>query len=422
MSTLVTILLLVILLLMVGFFTSSETAYLSLPKLKLRRMLEENKKHAKTVASLKEHMETLLTTVLIGTNFLNSFISALSTALVIKLFGGAGIGLPTFAVAFVITTFGQIIPKTIAGRNPEKVTCFSAVPLKILKTILFPIVWLFERLSHGAVWLTEKIMKPSSQTFDTQDLVTLIDVGENEGTIEKDESRMLNKLIQFNDITVNDIMKHRSFLSMVSSAATLQQVKEEFLKSGFSTITVYKDRIENVVGVINYKKVLTVSAGSNTGEGFAERIMSDVEYIPATLSVLELLQKFRNQESKFAVVLNEQGDTAGIVTMEDILRVVFGRMTDENAVHSLPAENRIHFVGNNTFIVPGDISLEDVNSILNLKLESEYMNSFGGWLLEKFGYLPESGSVLIYEKILFTVEAVSQRRIATVKVKSHIKE
>lgn len=417
MSTTLTIILLIILLLCVGFFTSSETAYISLPKLKLRRMLEENRKHAKTVASLKEKMETLLTTVLIGTNFLNSLISALSTALVIKVFGGGGIGLPTFVVAFFITTFGQIIPKTIAGRNPEKVTCFAAVPLKVIKTILFPIVWLFEKLSGVAVWLTEKIMKPGNQNFNTQDLETLIAVGENEGTIEKDESRMLNKIIKFNDILVSDIMKHRSLLSMVSSNSTLQQVKEEFLKSGFSTIAVYKDSPENVVGIINYKKVLSISSETQTGEDFAQKIMSEVDYVPGTLSVLELLQKFRNEETKFAVVLNEQGGTAGIVTMEDILRVVFGRMTDENAVNPLPAENRIKLIGPNTFIVPGDVLLEELNEILRLNLESENMNTFGGWLLEQFGYLPETGSVFIHEKILFTIESVSQRRISSVKVR-----
>ena len=147
MSTIITIIQLIFLLLCVGFFTSSETAYISLPKIKLRRMVEENRKHAKTVENLKNHMESLLTTVLIGTNFLNSLISALSTALVIKVFGGGGIGLPTFLVAFFITTFGQIIPKTIAGRYPEVVTCFSEVQEKILKSVLFPIVSLFEKIS-----------------------------------------------------------------------------------------------------------------------------------------------------------------------------------------------------------------------------------------------------------------------------------
>lgn len=417
MKTAITIVLLIILLLFVGFFTSSETAFLSLSKLKLRRMLEEKYPHAKTVASLKNRMESLLTTVLIGTNFLNSLISALSTALVASLFGGEGIGLPTFGVAFLITTFGQIIPKTIAGRNPQKVTSFASVPLKILQTILFPIVWLFERLSGGAVWLTEKIMKPANQNFNTDDLVTLIDVGENEGTIEKDESRMLNKLIKFNDLLVSDIMKHRSFVSMVESSATMAQVKDEFLKSGFSTITVYSQSEENVVGIINYKKVLVTPADYDTGVNYAQRIMNEVDYIPATLTVLELLQKFRCNQNKFAVVLNEQGATAGIVTMEDILRVVFGRMTDENAINPLPAEERIKLAGPNTFIVPGDLLIDDCNAILNMTLESKDMNTVGGWLLEQFGSLPSSGQVYIHNHILFTAEEVYQRRIVSIRIK-----
>lgn len=412
-----TIALLILLLLCVGFFTSSETAYISLTKVKLRRMLEEKQRHAKTVAGLKGRMETLLTTVLIGTNFLNSLISALSTALVAQLFGGGGIGWPTFAVAFFITTFGQIIPKTIAVRNPQKVTSFSAVPLKILQTILFPIVWLFEGLSRGAVWLTVKIMKPAKQGFNTDDLITLIDVGEHEGTIEKDESRMLNKLIKFNDLLVSDIMKHRSFVSMVDSSSTMAEVRSEFLRSGFSTISVYKEREENVVGIINYKKVMSTPVDFDTGKDYAQRVMSDVDYIPATLSVLELLQKFRTNQNKFAVVLNEQGDTAGIVTMEDILRVVFGRMTDENAINPLPAEDRIQIVGQDTVIVPGDLLLDDFNQILNMNLESKDMNTIGGWLLEQFGSLPSAGSVLIHNHILFTAEEVQQRRITFVRLR-----
>lgn len=417
MNLTMTLILLVLLLLFVGFFTSSETAYISLSKIQMRRMLEEKMRNAKTVASLKEHMETLLTTVLIGTNFLNSLISALSTALVAHIFGGGGIGLPTFAVAFLITTFGQIIPKTIAGRNPQKVSAFASIPLKIIQTILFPIVWLFERLSHGAVWLTEKIMKPANQSFNTQDLETLIAVGEHEGTIEKDESRMLNKLIKFNDLLVSDIMKHRSFVSMVESSSTMADVKQVFLKSGFSTITVYKEREENVVGIINYKKVLTTPSDFDTGNDYALRIMNEVDYIPATLSVLELLQKFRMNQNKFAVVLNEQGDTSGIVTMEDIIRVVFGRMTDENAINPLPAEERIKLVGPNTFIVPGDLLLDDFNNILNLNIESKDMNTIGGWLLEQFGYLPESGSVYIHNHILFTAEEIQKRRISLIKLR-----
>ncbi len=401
----------------VGFFTSSETAYISLSRVKLRRMQETGKKSARTIAKLKSNMPRLLTTVLIGTNFLNALISALATALVVKVWGGGGVGLPTLATAFVITTFGQIIPKTIAGRNPEKKCLSSSVPLLVLERIFFPVVFLFERLSHGAVWLVEKIIKPREHLITEEELKTLIDVGEKEGTIEKNESRMLNKIIKFNDLSATDIMKHRSFVSMVSADASYQEVVDEFLSSGFSNLTVYKDEPENVVGVIHYKQVLYGNENADTGVGYAGRIMDDVLFVPGSFSALELLQKLREEENKFAVVLNEQGQTAGIVTIEDIIRVVFGRMTDENSRDNIPAEDKIQLVSTNTFVVPGDLKLDEINSILHLNLESEEMNTFGGWILEQIGYLPSAGMVLVKNKVLYTVEEVVQRRITRVRIR-----
>ena len=413
----ITFAVIVLLIFCVGFFTSSETAYISLSKIKLRRMQEEGKKKARVVEKLHANMPRLLTTVLIGTNFLNALISALATALVVKLWGGGGVGLPTLLTAFIITTFGQIIPKTIAGRFPEKKCLSSAVPLFALEKLFFPVVFLFERLSHGAVWLVEKIIKPREHLITEEELKTLIDVGEKEGTIEKNESRMLNKIIKFNDLEATDIMKHRSFVSMVSATATYDEVVQEFLESGFSTLTVYKGETENVVGIINYKKVLYGNENADPGVGYAGRMMDDVLFVPGTFSALELLQKLREDENRFAVVLNEQGQTAGIVTIEDIIRVVFGRMTDENSYDNIPAEEKIRLVSANTFVVPGDLKLDEVNSILHLNLKSEEMNTLGGWVLEQFGYLPTAGMVVVKNKVLFTVEDVVQRRITSVRIR-----
>lgn len=408
---------LVILILCVGFFTSSETAYLSLTKLKVRRLVEENKKNSKIVANLKDKMDRLLTTVLIGTNFLNSLVSALATALVIKIFGGGGIGLPTLATAFFITVFGQIIPKTIAGLHPEQIACFTAKILYFLQCLFFPLIWFFEKLSHGAVFIVEKIMKPSAQLVTEEELKTLISLGEKEGTIEKDESKMMNKIIKFNDSVVSDIMKHRTFVSSVDSKATYNEVIDEFLRSGFSTITVYKNNKENIIGVINYKSVLYASDSIDKGEGFAGRFMSEVLFVPGTFSILELLKKFRLNEYKFAIVLSEQGETSGIVTMEDIIRMVFGRMTDENSYDNIPAEEKIKLISVNTFLVPGDVKLDDVNEILDLHLESENMNTLGGWLLEQIGHLPAAGQTFQKDSVIYTAEDIGQRRIVSVRIK-----
>ena len=417
LSDFITFAVIVFLILCVGFFTSSETAYISLSKIKLRRLQEEGKKKAKIVAKLYSNMPRLLTTVLIGTNFLNALISSLATALVVKIWGGGGVGLPTLVTAFVITTFGQIIPKTIAGRFPEKKCLSSSVRLYALEKLFFPLVFLFERLSHGAVGLVEKIIKPREHLITEEELKTLIDVGEKEGTIENNESRMLNKIIKFNDLSATDIMKHRSFVSMVSAAATYEEVVQEFLDSGFSTLTVYKEDKENVAGIIHYKKVLYGNDDLDKGPGYAGRLMEDVLFVPGTFSALELLQKLREDENRFAVVLNEQGQTAGIVTIEDIIRVVFGRMTDENSYDNIPAEEKIQLVTANTFLVPGDLKLDEVNAILHLDLKSEEMNTLGGWVLEQFGYLPSAGMVMVKNKVLFTVEDVAQRRITSVRIR-----
>ena len=411
------IILLLILILFVGFFTSSETAYLSLSKLKVRRLEEEGRKGAKTVAKLKRNMDRLLTTVLIGTNFLNSLVSALATALVIKIFGGGGVGVPTLAIAFFITTFGQIIPKTLAGLNPEGIACFSAAVLSSLEKILFPIVWLFERLSHIVVKLVEKIMKPGQSVVTEEELKTLIDLGETEGTIEKSESKMLNKIIKFNDLIVSDIMKHRTLLSSVEINSTYDEVIEEYIKTGFSNIVIYKEEQENVVGILNYKNLLFCSQKIDLQPGFISKIMDEVMFVPASFSIIDLLTKFREDERKFAVVLTEQGEMLGVVTMEDIIRIVFGRMTDENSYDNLPPEEKIKLISHNIFLVPGELKLEDINEILGLNLESDDMNSLGGWLLEQFGYLPSIGNVITKDNVIFTVEDVYQRRITSVRIK-----
>ena len=145
--------------------------------------------------------------------------------------------------------------------------------------------------------------------------------------------------------------------------------------------------------------------------------MSDVVFVPGTLTVFEILQKFRHSEHKFAVVLDEQGQTDGIITLEDIMKVVFGHMTDENTYDDKAPEDKVQLLSLNTFIVPGDMKLDDVNEILGLHLESEEMNTVGGWLLEQFGYLPNSGNVAVYQKNIFTAEEVEQHRITSVRIK-----
>ncbi|MBP3741691.1 MAG: HlyC/CorC family transporter [Treponema sp.] len=401
----------------VAFFTSSETAYLSLSRLNLRNMLDEKRRHAKIVAKLKENMDRLLTVVLIGTNLLNSLATAIATAFAISIWGNKGATFAPLVMALYCTIFGQIVPKTAAALTPEKVSTLSSIPLLTLEKLFFPVVWIFEKLSRGVVFIVEKIMKPSGSILTEEELRTLIDLSSSEGTIEKDESYLLNKIIKFNNLSASDIMKHRYFVSMISEDADYNEVINEFIRSGFATITVYSGKRENITGIINYRSVLFDSDKQDLGPGYAKRMMKNVLFIPGTFSVLEVLNKFRRDENKFAVVLNEQGETSGIITMEDITRVVFGRMTDENSLDNTAPEDKIKLVSVNTFIVPGEMKIDEINEILDLHLESDDMNTIGGWLLEQLGYLPSAGTVLVKNNIIFTAEDVAMRRIVSVKIK-----
>lgn len=413
MTVVLKILQFVLLILCVGFFTSSETAYLSLNQLKVRRMLDEKRKNARLVEKLKGNMDKLLTTVLIGTNFLTSFTSALVTALVLMVLGDSRLNnLVPFITAFFITTFGQIVPKTVAGIYPEKIASFSSQPLRLLEIIFFPVIWIFQKLSSSVVKLAEKIMKNPDPIITEEELKTLIALGEKEGTIERGESRMMNRLIKFNDLCVHDIMKHKNFVRMLNYDDDFEQMVLSFDKYGYSIMPVYKENQDNIVGIVDYKTVLyaenTVTAG---------KIMQEVNYVPGTFSVLEMLNRFRQEEYRFAVVLNEQGQTSGIITMEDIIRMVFGRMTvEENLYNQVSPEEKIKIISQNTILMPGEMKIEEANEILGLDLFSEHFMTIGGWILEQFGHLPSTGEIIIHEKTIFQIEEILQHRIVTVRV------
>ena len=411
---------LAILIACIGFFAASETAYLSLSKLKLRQLVQNKRPRAKTAMRLKDDMDRLLTLVLVGTNFVNTLAASLATVLAIEIAGSSGVGIATAVITFCVTIFGQIIPKTAAVLHPSDTALKFAPALLILKKILFPVVWLFSRISRFAAFLAEKIWQTDSEEVTEDDIKMMIAVGEHEGTLEAGETSMLYKIFKFSDLHAHDIMKHRSLVSAVSAAADRSSVIETFMTSGCSRLPVYKGTPDTIVGILNYKDVLFSSDKEADRDDFVRSSMTQALFVPETFTALEVLTRFKKEHTDFAVILDEQGCTAGIVTMDDVMRVVFGRMTDENATSDIAPESRIKLVGKNEYIVPGDMKIEDVNAIIKLNLESEEFNTLGGWLLEKFGCLPSVGEVYIDGTTAYIVEDQARRRILSVRMKKGV--
>lgn len=400
---------------LIAFFAGSETAFLSINKIKLRQMIGEGRKNAKTVAKLRENIDELLTIILIGINFMNTLGSAIATALAVSLIGNSGVGIATVCFTFFSVIFGEIIPKTVAGRYSEETVCKNSVPLLVLEKVFFPVVWIFSAISKGTANLAKNLLKDDSPLVTEEELKTLIDVGAQEGTLKASEKTMLDKIFRFNDLTVHDIMKHRSLVKSVSVDDSREKIVQMFVSTGLSMLPVYEGSKESIVGVIHYKSVL-FNSEKNNEKNYASSVMKNVLFVPETFTALELLAKFKKENTEFAVALNEQGFLAGVATIDDIQRVIFGRMTDDDK-SKIPAEERIKLVSANEFIVPGDLKLDDLNSILKLDLESDEYMTLGGWLLEKIGYLPSTGEIFNWKNCLFFIEDQSQRRIQQVRIK-----
>ncbi len=407
----------ILLLLCGAFFASTETAYTSLSRITVRQMVKDNKRNAKKVLRLRNNLESLIATVLIGTNLVTTLISALATNLSIKILGSEYVSYGTALVSILVIIFSETIPKTYAAIRSEKTAIRSANIIIIIQTVLFPIVWIFQQLTKFLNFIEKKFLKTKKSLLTEDELKTLIEVGQKEGTLEINERKMLERLIQFSDLSVHEIMRHRSLVKFVNVEDSVDQVIKCFADTGYSRLPVYQDSPENVIGVLHYKSVLFASKPIAESKDFVRICMRPVEYVPETFTAVELLSFFKKEKCNFALVLNEYGGNEGIVTMDDLLRAVLGRVTDENGNVELPPENRIQVVNTNEFIVPGDMKLDDFNSLLHLDLYSENFDTLGGWLLEQFDELPVVGAVYKKTGTLFIVEDQSARRIQSVRVK-----
>ncbi len=399
-----------------AFFSSTETGYTSLSRIAVRQMRKNKEPKADQVASLRSNLDRLISTALVGTNFVTTLISSVATAYAVAVFGPSSVTYATAVVTILVIIFSEIVPKTYAAMRPKETAQHSALPILVLQKILFPVIWFFDQLSHFINFVEKHIVKQSRPLVTSEELRTLLDVGKNEGTLEEVETKMLVRLFDFSDIRVKDIMRHRSFVKYVSVDETYENVLDIF-KAGFSRIPVYKESEECVVGVLHYKSVLFADKAITESRDFVRICMHPVVVVPETISALELLHKFKKVKDNFAVVLNEYGSNAGIVTMDDILCEVFGRITDENGESEVAPEKRITVVNSYEFIVPGDMRLDDFNDVLKMNLDSDHFDTLGGWLLERFDELPFVGAAYRGNGAIFIVEDQSARRIQSVRIK-----
>jgi len=397
-----------------AFFSSSETAFLSLDIIMIRQMAKEKTKSTKRVISLKKNMDNLLTTILIGNNVVNNLSSSIGTALAIVIFGQKGTGIATIFMSIFIIIAGEIVPKTIASYAPQKTAKFAAKGLFVLEKLLYPFIKIFTLLNKGVNRLEEKIWNEEVPLVTEEELKELFEISNQEGTLENGEKDMLYKIFEFTDLRVKDIMKHRSRITAMPYNSTYSEIVAKFTESGCTRLPIYQNSLDNICGLLHYKDLLFYSGDTTTFD--ISTVLRKVLFIPETKSAVSLLHQFKTEKQNFAIVIGEHGSLSGIISLDDILKAVFGRITDEYTETDVAAEERIEIINKNSFRIPGDLPLTIINEIFSLQLESQNFDTFGGWLLEEFDYLPSTGETLRRNNLVFTVEDQAQRRIKSIRL------
>lgn len=405
----------ILLLFFSAFFSFAETALLSLNKAQLKQLLKTERKQGKRIAILKNSMDQVISIILIGTNFLNTLSSAIATALAIDLIGPQGALWATLIMLILIILFGEIIPKNIAALYPKEASLLSAPILTVLLFVFKPIAFLFSLLQKGINKIEGALWKNKDPIITEEELKTLIALGDKEGTLELGEKDMLYNIFELNDLRAKDIMRHRSLIKTCNINASLHQSIEAFEKSGYSRLVVIEDSIDAInaiQGILHFKDLLFFDSAQDFS---VKSIMRKPLFIPESKSVISLLSTFKKEKQNFAVIVDEHGSNQGIITMDDILKAVFGRITDEHNSEGKNAEERIQIIKTNQFLIPGELSIDDFNRIFKQNFSSEAFESIGGFLLEEFGYLPQAGEFLKRNNCILAVDAQSQRRIKMIK-------
>lgn len=398
------ILFIAMLILMSAYFSASETAFFSMNKIRMKNMASNGSKRAELVLKLAENYDKLLSSILIGNNIVNIASSSIATVLFVKWLGNTGVSVSTAAMTVIVLIFGEITPKSLAKNMPEQFALFSAPILRVINIILSPLNLIF------SLWqkLVYKVVKPPKDRGVTEEeLLTMVEEAQNDGEINPYESELIRNAIEFNDIEVIDIHTNRVDVIAVDLNTSNEEIERIFREHGYSRLPVYKDSIDNIVGILNQKDFNNASKDDFK----IKKIMNTPVFVVPAMKISQLLTLLQKKKSHMAVIIDEYGGTVGIVTLEDILEELVGEIWDE---HDEVIEN-IKKIGDNKYKVLCSSDLDNMFETFNVENEFD-IATVGGWVIQTFERIPEFGESFDYKNLHITVSKRDNRHIIEITV------
>ena len=392
------IIVLIILVALSAFFSATETAFLSFNKARMKSMAKQGVRRAQRVLDLEEKYDKLLSTILIGNNIVNILASSLATVVFIGYFGDMGVTLSTVVMTVVVLIFGEISPKTLAKDHADGLAMTIAPAIHLLMMLFTPFTWLF---SQWKKLLTVIFPSKHDQGITDEELLTIVEEAEQEGGIDEHESDLIRSAIEFNDQSAEDILTHRVDVISVDVTDSMDEVEKTFRESGFSRLPVCEDNLDNVVGIIHEKDFYLKRNASSPRE-----VMRPALFVTTGARTAALLQSLQKAKSHMAIVTDEYGGTAGIVTMEDIIEELIGEIYDEHdeVVESFRKQP------DGSYLIDCTAELDDFREEFNIQGEFD-SSTVGGWVIEQLERIPEAGDSFVSENLSVTVTQVDTKRV-----------
>ena len=402
----------IILLCLSAFFSSSETALTTVNQIRMRTLADNGDKRAARVLHVTGNPGKMLSAILIGNNIVNLSASSISTSLAIHLFGNTGAGIATGILTFLILIFGEVTPKTMATIKADSMSLTVAAPIGFLMKILTPVIFIINKLSLGLMFLLHVNIKDAQKKMTEEELRTIVDVSQENGVIEHEERDMIHNLFDFGDAEAKEIMVPRIDMTFVQADATYQEVLDIFRQDMFTRLPVYEDSTDNVIGIINMKDFLLQN---DTPEFSVRNLLREPYFTYEHKNTADLFLEMRKSSISLAIVLDEYGVTAGLITLEDLLEEIVGEIRDE---YDADEEDDITRISDREFYVLGSANLNDVSEALSLHFTSDDYDTIGGYCLGLLDHLPEKNEIIITDdNVLLRVEQMDKNRIEKVYIK-----
>jgi len=402
----------IILLCLSAFFSSSETALTTVNQIRMRTLADNGDKRAARVLRVTGNPGKMLSAILIGNNIVNLSASSISTSLAIHLFGSTGAGIATGILTFLILIFGEVTPKTMATIKADSMSLTAAAPIGFLMKILTPVIFIINKLSLGLMFLLHVNIKDAQKKMTEEELRTIVDVSQENGVIEHEERDMIHNLFDFGDAEAKEIMVPRIDMTFVQADATYQEVLDIFRQDMFTRLPVYEDSTDNVIGIINMKDFLLQN---DTPEFSVRNLLREPYFTYEHKNTADLFLEMRKSSISLAIVLDEYGVTAGLITLEDLLEEIVGEIRDE---YDADEEDDITRISDREFYVLGSANLNDVSEALSLHFTSDDYDTIGGYCLGLLDHLPEKNEIILTDNnILIRIDRMEKNRIERIYIR-----